>query len=119
LPHSKYISEADQHDTNYVNAYDSAMALEAVLKACGDDLSTENILKQAFSIHDLELPMRLPGWHQDQHLADRPRTGRPNAVHALQRQELATFRRTADGELRRVDPWMMWRATCVAIAQVK
>jgi branched-chain amino acid transport system substrate-binding protein len=58
---TKYVPEADLHDTNYVNAYNSAMVLEAVLKACGDDLSTENILKQAFSIHDLELPMLLPG----------------------------------------------------------
>jgi branched-chain amino acid transport system substrate-binding protein len=58
---SKYVPEADQHDTNYVNAYNSAMALEAVLKACGDDLSTENILKQAYAIHELELPMLLPG----------------------------------------------------------
>jgi ABC-type branched-subunit amino acid transport system substrate-binding protein len=58
---SKYLPEADQHDTNYVNAYNSAMTLEAVLKACGDDLSGENILKQAFAIHDLELPMLLPG----------------------------------------------------------
>ena len=58
---SKYVPEADQHDTNYVNAYNSAMALEAVLKACGDDLSTENILRQAYAIKDLELPMLLPG----------------------------------------------------------
>ena len=57
----KYLPEADQHDTNYVNAYNSAMTIEAVLRACGDDLSTENILKHAFSIHDLELPMLLPG----------------------------------------------------------
>jgi len=58
---TKYVPEADQHDTNYVNAYNSAMTLEAVLNACGDDLSTENILKQAYAIHDLELPMLLPG----------------------------------------------------------
>ena len=57
----KFIPEADLHDTNYVNAYNSAMALEAVLKACGDDLSTENILKQSYAIKDLELPMLLPG----------------------------------------------------------
>jgi ABC-type branched-subunit amino acid transport system substrate-binding protein len=57
----KYVPEADLRDTNYVNSYNSAMALEAVLKACGDDLSTENILKQAYAIHDLELPMLLPG----------------------------------------------------------
>jgi branched-chain amino acid transport system substrate-binding protein len=58
---TKYIPEADQHDTNYVNAYNGAMTLEAVLKACGDDLSAENILKQAFAIKNLELPMLLPG----------------------------------------------------------
>jgi branched-chain amino acid transport system substrate-binding protein len=58
---TKYVPEGDLHDTNYVNAYNSAMTLEAVLKACGDDLSTENILKQAYSIRDLELPMLLPG----------------------------------------------------------
>jgi branched-chain amino acid transport system substrate-binding protein len=57
----KYVPDGDLHDTNYVNSYNSAMVLEAVLKACGDDLSTENILKQAYSIHDLELPMLLPG----------------------------------------------------------
>jgi len=57
----KYVPEGDLHDTNYVNAYNSAMVLEAVLKACGDDLSTENILKQAYAIKNLELPMLLPG----------------------------------------------------------
>jgi branched-chain amino acid transport system substrate-binding protein len=57
----KYVPDGDLHDTNYVNAYNSAMTLEAVLKACGDDLSTENILRQAYSIKNLELPMLLPG----------------------------------------------------------
>lgn len=57
----KYVPDGDLHDTNYVNAYNTAMVLEAVLKACGDDLSTENILRQAYSIKDLELPMLLPG----------------------------------------------------------
>jgi branched-chain amino acid transport system substrate-binding protein len=57
----KYVPEADLHDANYVNSYNSAMTLEAVLKTCGEDLSTENILKQAYSIKDLELPMLLPG----------------------------------------------------------
>ena len=57
----KYVPDGDLHDTNYVNAYNSAMALEHVLKACGNDLSPENILRQAYSIKDLELPMLLPG----------------------------------------------------------
>src|SRR4051812_27881271 len=58
---TKYVPDGDLHDTNYVNSYNSAMALEHVLKACGDDLSTENILRQAYAIKDLELPMLLPG----------------------------------------------------------
>jgi branched-chain amino acid transport system substrate-binding protein len=37
------------------------MALEHVLKAAGNDLSPENVHKQAYSIRDLELPMLLPG----------------------------------------------------------
>ena len=33
----------------------------AVLKQCGNDLTRENLMKQAASIHDLKLPMLLPG----------------------------------------------------------
>src|SRR4051794_28768195 len=58
---AKYVPDGDIRDANYINAYNSAMALEHVLKACGDDLSTENILRQAYAIRDLELPMLLPG----------------------------------------------------------
>jgi len=58
---AKYMPNDDVRDQNFVNGYNSAMVLEAVLKACGDDLSTQNILKQAYAIRDLELPMLLPG----------------------------------------------------------
>ena len=37
--------------------------------------------------------------HQGQRLTDRPRSGRPDAIHALQRQELGAFWRAADREL--------------------
>jgi branched-chain amino acid transport system substrate-binding protein len=33
----------------------------AVLKASGDDLTRENVMKQAASIHNEKLPMLLPG----------------------------------------------------------
>ena len=33
----------------------------AVLKQCGNDLTRESLMKQAASIHDLKLPMLLPG----------------------------------------------------------
>ncbi|TDN01880.1 branched-chain amino acid ABC transporter substrate-binding protein, partial [Lactobacillus crispatus] len=45
----------------YVNGYNNGMALEYVLKAAGNDLSRDNIMKQALSIRDLELPLLLTG----------------------------------------------------------
>jgi branched-chain amino acid transport system substrate-binding protein len=33
----------------------------AVLKASGDNLTRDNVMKQAASLHDLKLPMLLPG----------------------------------------------------------
>jgi branched-chain amino acid transport system substrate-binding protein len=32
-----------------------------VLKASGDNLTRENVMRQAASLHDLKLPMLLPG----------------------------------------------------------
>ena len=32
-----------------------------MLKQCGDDLTRENVMKQAANLHNLELPMLLPG----------------------------------------------------------
>lgn len=57
----RYAKDGDIRDQNYVNAYNSAMTLVQVLKQCGNDLSRENILKQATSVRNLELPMLLPG----------------------------------------------------------
>ncbi len=58
---AKYMPDADASDQNYVNSFNSGMVLVQVLKQCGDDLSRENILKQATNLHDLALPMLLPG----------------------------------------------------------
>ena len=33
----------------------------AVLKQCGNNLTRESLMKQAANIHDLRLPMLLPG----------------------------------------------------------
>ncbi|NVN85175.1 MAG: ABC transporter substrate-binding protein [Rhodopseudomonas sp.] len=58
---AKYMPDGDVRDQNYVNGFNNGMVLEHVLKACGDDLSTANIMHQALAIKDLELPMLLPG----------------------------------------------------------
>jgi branched-chain amino acid transport system substrate-binding protein len=42
-------------------AYSGAQMIVEVLKRCGDDLSRENLLKQATNIRDLQLPLFLPG----------------------------------------------------------
>jgi branched-chain amino acid transport system substrate-binding protein len=56
-----YMPGADVGDANYTYGYVAAIALEQVLKQCGDDLSRENIMRQAANVKDLELPVSLPG----------------------------------------------------------
>jgi len=57
----KYYPDADRADGAVIYAYMEAQALEHVLKACGDNLTRENVMKQAASIKDLELGDLLPG----------------------------------------------------------
>ena len=57
----KYNSSANVADVNAVYGYSVSQTLIEVLKACGDNLTRENVMKQAASIHDLKLPMLLPG----------------------------------------------------------
>src|SRR5215510_1264873 len=57
----EYMPSDDIADQNFVNSYNSAMALVQVLKQAGNDLSRDNIMKQAANLKDLELPMLLPG----------------------------------------------------------
>jgi branched-chain amino acid transport system substrate-binding protein len=57
----KYNSSANVADAGAVYGYSVAQTMITVLNACSDDLTRENIMKQAASIHDLKLPMLLPG----------------------------------------------------------
>jgi branched-chain amino acid transport system substrate-binding protein len=57
----KYYPEADRADASVMYAYTVAQGFVHVLKNCGDDLTRENIMKQAASIKDLELGGLLPG----------------------------------------------------------
>ncbi len=54
---TKYNSDADVTEVYNVVGYSSAMLLVQVLKECGNDLSRENIMKHATSLHDVRLPM--------------------------------------------------------------
>ena len=57
----KYFPEANRADASVIFGYTVAQGIVHVLKACGDDLTRENVMKQAASIKDLELGGLLPG----------------------------------------------------------
>jgi branched-chain amino acid transport system substrate-binding protein len=57
----KYYPEANRADASVMFGYTVAQGLVHVLKASGDNLTRENVMKQAASIKDLELGGLLPG----------------------------------------------------------
>jgi branched-chain amino acid transport system substrate-binding protein len=57
----KYLAGADIGDNNYLYGTQQGLILEQVLKQCGNDLSRENIVKQARSLKNLALPTLMPG----------------------------------------------------------
>jgi ABC-type branched-subunit amino acid transport system substrate-binding protein len=57
----KYYPEGRLDDFLNAYAYSNAQTLAQVLRQAGDDLSRENIMRQAESLKDLQLPMALPG----------------------------------------------------------
>jgi len=57
----KYNTAANVADANAVYGYTVTQTMVDVLKAAGNDLTRENVMKQAANIHDEKLPMLLPG----------------------------------------------------------
>jgi branched-chain amino acid transport system substrate-binding protein len=58
---TKYFPEGNRVDGSVMYGYTVAQGLVYVLKNCGDNLTRENIMKQAASINGLELGGLLPG----------------------------------------------------------
>ncbi|WP_025033914.1 ABC transporter substrate-binding protein [Bradyrhizobium sp. DOA9] len=57
----KYYPEANRADASVMYGYIVAQGLVHVLKACGDNLTRENVMKQAANIKDFEPAGLLPG----------------------------------------------------------
>jgi branched-chain amino acid transport system substrate-binding protein len=57
----KYYPDGDKASTFTVYGYLAAQTLIAVLKQSGDDLTRDNVMKQAASLKNLELGLLLPG----------------------------------------------------------
>jgi branched-chain amino acid transport system substrate-binding protein len=78
---AKYFPSGDVKDASNVYGYAVAMTVEQVLKQCGDNLTRENVMKQAASL-DMTLPTALPGINV--------KTG-PNDFYPIEREQLARF----------------------------
>ncbi len=57
----KYMPGADHSDIAHVYGYAAAQLMGHVIKQCGDDLSRENLLKQAASVKSFDTDGLLPG----------------------------------------------------------
>ena len=57
----KYYPSGDKTDIQTVYGASIAATTVQMLKQCGNDLTRENVMKQAANLHNLELPMLLPG----------------------------------------------------------
>ena len=88
----KYYPEGDKEDGNAIFGYAAAETLVQVLTQCGDDLSRENIMRQAASLRDYQSPVVLAG-HRDQHRAGGFPADQADAAGAVRRQHLAADRR--------------------------
>jgi branched-chain amino acid transport system substrate-binding protein len=58
---NKYLPNANKSDFTYVGGYLFGTILVHILKSCGDDLTRENIMHQAANMHDVRVPLLLPG----------------------------------------------------------
>ncbi len=77
----KYNPTVNLGDANGVYGYSVAQTLVAMLKQCGDNLTRDNIMKQAASL-DIVLPMLLPGVNVKTSADD---------FYPIEREQLAKF----------------------------
>ena len=73
-----------------MTGYNIAETMAMLLKQCGDDLSRENVMKQAASLKDVQL-VRPVARHQDQHPRHRLRPDRAIAADAVQGENWKLF----------------------------
>ena len=78
---AKYYPSGDLKDASNVYGYGVAMTVVQVLKQCGDNLTRENVMKQAANL-DMTLPTALPGINV--------KTS-PTDFYPIEREQLARF----------------------------
>jgi branched-chain amino acid transport system substrate-binding protein len=78
----KWYPRGDKADVANAIAYTAAQLLVRVLNQCGDELTRENVMRQAANIRDLALPMLLPGITINTN---------PTDFHPIKRARMARF----------------------------
>ncbi len=78
----KYYPDADRTNANILYGYAVSQTLKYVLQQCGDDLTHDNIMRQAASMRDLDNSLLLPGI--------RINTG-PNDFFPIEQMQMARF----------------------------
>jgi branched-chain amino acid transport system substrate-binding protein len=58
---AKHMSEKEFIDANAAYGFGAAATMVQVLKQCGNDLSRDNVMKEAANLKDFVAPMLLPG----------------------------------------------------------
>ena len=79
---SKYMSPKDLIDWNAVYGFGATATMVQVLKQCGNDLSRENVMRQATNLKNFVLPMGLPGVSINTS---------PDNYSPIRQEQLATF----------------------------
>jgi branched-chain amino acid transport system substrate-binding protein len=57
----RFVPDGELGDNNYTYAYGVGTTMIQVLRQCGNDLSRENVMRQAAAIAPLEVATLLPG----------------------------------------------------------
>ena len=58
---AKYMPGANQADANHIYGYAVTFLMHETLKKCGDNLTRENVMRQAANHQKLRVPLLLPG----------------------------------------------------------
>ena len=57
----KYVPGGDKSDSSYIYGYSVSRTMVQVLRQCGEDLTRENVMKQAANLKNFEPGLLLPG----------------------------------------------------------
>ena len=99
----KYYPEANRIDASVMYGYTVAQGMVHVLKTCGDNLTRENVMKQAASIKDFELGGLLPGIKVNTSATDFAPISQLQ-TDAVQGRNLGTVRRNPQRRRRQLTP---------------